>query len=168
MNPALVGRKSLRAPGHRLENGVVTLAAVMLVAAVVGAGVAQSKAPENRPLPTPSLRAVAGATVLGTTLVPAPPVSFGFRAPAVSGGTYVLHLATRSTTMPVAGSQALFAFYLDAMSRGGWTLQAKADPGSTGEWTLRWQHAATATLISFYMAPHVKLEVDVCPPDPYC
>ena len=106
--------------------------------------------------------------MLGTTLVPAPPASFGFRAPAVSGGTFVLHLATRATSIPVAGSQALFAFYLDEMSRGGWTLQAKGDPGPTGEWTLRWQHAATAALISFYTAPHVKLEVDVCPPDPYC
>jgi hypothetical protein len=168
MNPALVGRKSLRAPSRRFENGVVVLAATVLVAAVVGAGVAQSKAPENRPLPTPSLRAVAGTTALGTTLVLAPPASFGFGVPHVSGGTYVLHLADRTSSMPVARSQALFAFYLDGMSRGGWTLQAKGDPGSTGEWTLRWQHAATAALISFYTAPRVKLEVDVCPPDPYC
>jgi hypothetical protein len=168
MNPALVGRKSLRAPTRRRENSVVVLAVVVLAAAVVGAGVAQSKAPENRPIPTPSLRAVAGMTLLGTTLVPAPAASFGFRAPSVSTGTYVLHLQSRTTAMPLARSQALFAFYLDEMSRGGWTLQAKGDPSPTGEWTLRWQHAATATLISFYTAPHVKLEVDVCPPDPYC
>ncbi|MDP9223308.1 MAG: hypothetical protein M3P18_05545, partial [Actinomycetota bacterium] len=144
MNPALVGRKSLHTPARRHESGLVTVAVIGLAAAVVGLGVAQSKAPENRPLPTPSLQAVAGAATLGTTLVEAPPASFGFRPPVVSGGSYVLHLTKGAAGMSAAQAQRLFAFYLDAMSRGGWTLQAKGDPGPAGDWTLRWQHATTA------------------------
>lgn len=168
MNPVLVGRKSLRVPGHSRESGLATAAALVLAVAVVGAGVAQSSAPENRPLPTPSLRVAAGSTTIGTTLVVAPPTSFGFGSAVASGGSYLLHLPKGTPGISVERSRALFAFYLSAMSAGGWTLQAKGDPSPTGDWTLRWQHAATASLITFYTSPHVKLEVDLCPPSPYC
>lgn len=168
MNPVLVGRNRLRTSSRRPESGVITLAVMALTISLVGAGVAQSRAPENRPLPTPSLRAVAGSATLGRTLVAAPPTSFGFAPPAVKGGSYVLRLPKGGSEMTIARSQELFAFYLDTMPRGGWTLQAKGDPSPAGDWTLRWQHAATAVLISYYTSPHVKLQVDVCPPNPYC
>ncbi len=168
MHPAFVGRKYLRVPKRHWESRAVLAAIVVLSMATIGADVARFRAPENQPLPTPSLRVVAGETTLGTTAIAAPPTSFGFAPASVTGGHYVMHLAKGAPAFTLSQAQGLFAYYLDAMSRGGWTLQAKGDPAGAGDWTLRWQHASTATLISFYTAPHDKFEVDVCPPEPYC
>jgi hypothetical protein len=68
-----------------------------------------------------------------------------------------------------AKAQALLADYLTGMPPEGWTLQANSAPSPSGDWTLRWISAqGTITLVIFATAPKDRLEVDVCPPDPYC
>jgi hypothetical protein len=70
------------------------------------------------------------------------------------------------TPITAAGARALFSFYLDSMSTQGWTLLGKGDPTRDG-WTLRWQFQQQAVLLAFTTATQ-RLEVDLCPPRPYC
>lgn len=167
MDPVLIGRKGLRAPWRSRGGGIAPIALAGLLALVAGAGVLQShvRAPVVQPA---AFRPVAAVSYLAGTHVAAPPVSMGFHAPALRHGAYSFRLAKGSATLTPTQSQQLFGYFLDVMARAGWTLQAKGDPMPTGEWTLNWTLNAQTSLITMTTSPKDLLEINLCPPNPYC
>lgn len=168
MDPALIGKRRLRTTEPR-DRGIASVAGAALMAAVAVFGVLQARdqPPAGAQGPS-SLAAAPNATYLSGSLVPAPATSFGFRTPVAHRGAIILRLAGGASPLTLASSQTLFASYLSSMSAQGWTLLGKGDPSRTGEWTLRWQFKQQAALLTLTMRPTARLEVDLCPPKPYC
>jgi hypothetical protein len=167
MDPALIGKKRLVAPASR-DRGRAPAAVAGLLVAVAGFGLLQAHFPSAGPTGPSSLRAAPAVTNLAGSLVPTPAAVYGFHAPIIRAGAYVLHRGARAAPLTVPQSQTLMASYLSTMSGQGWILQAKQDPSPTGEWTLRWEFQGTVALITMTTAPKDRLEVDLCPPDLYC
>ena len=167
MDPVLIGRKDLRAPWRSRGGGVAPLALAGLLAVVAGAGVLQSHF--HPPMAPPAVfRPVAAVAYLAGTHLAAPPLSMGLHKPVLRHGAYTFRLAKGSSVLTPAQSQQMFAYFLDVMARAGWTLQATGDPTPTGEWTLNWALNTQTALITMTMTPKDLLEIDLCPPNPYC
>lgn len=167
MDPVLIGRKNLRTPWRSRGGGVAPIALAGLLALVAGAGVLQSRI--HPPAAQAAVfRPVTAVSYLSGTHVAAPPVSMGFHVPVLRHGAYTFRLAKGSPTLTPAQSQQLLAYFLDVMARAGWTLQATGDPTPTGEWTLNWTLDTQTALIIMTTSPKDLLEIDLCPPNPYC
>lgn len=167
MDPALIGRKHLLAPANR-DRGLAPHAFAVLLVAIAGFGMLQLRT-DPKPIPPARLHPVAATTYLKGALVPVPAAVYGFQAPKVHAGTYVMQRGATLRALSPAKAQALLTDYLTGMPPEGWTLQAKSAPSASGDWTLRWVSAqGTITLVTLATAPKDRLEVDVCPPDPYC
>ena len=138
-----------------------------LLALVAGAGVLQSRV-HPPPAQAAVFRPVAAVEYLAGTRVATPPTSEGFHPVVLRHGAYTFRLAKGSATLTSAQSQQLFAYFLDVMARAGWTLQATGDPTPTGEWTLNWTLNTQTALITMTTTPKDLLEIDLCPPNPYC
>lgn len=120
------------------------------------------------PLPPAAFRPVPAVALIPGTQVAAPPASMGFHVPVLRHGAYTFRLAKGSAELTPARSQELFAYFVDVMARGGWTLQATGNPTPTGEWTLNWTLDTDTALIIMTTSPKDLLEIHLCPPNPYC
>lgn len=168
MDPRLVTGKDLRVVTPRRDRGAAPAALAVLFVAVAVTGVAQTRigagsgssvaAPVD---PSP----VAGVTQITGTEVPAPPTETGLAPLRTSRG---LHVFAPQTPLARPDVLSLFGFYLDTMPAQGWTLVGKGDPRGAGDWVQRWQAGDAAALLTFTTAPRNRLEVELCPPDPYC
>ena len=165
MEPRLIGRKNLlRTPGRRYY-GPAPVALAGLVAAVGLLGFLSPRVHLGA-APTPPVLTISDASpYIPCTDVPAPPSAFGLQPMSVRGGSHIFRPASPLTA---ARSQDLFSYYLDSMSREGWTLLGKGDPSPDGTWTLAWWFRTTSATITMDTAPLDKLTVELCPPDPYC
>lgn len=149
---------------RRPRPGPAAAAFAALLALVALTGAFGAREPEVTPAGPSALLTAPGVVYLAGTQVPAPPTSFRLRQGVGRHGVIVLR---SQAPMSLAASQQLFSYYLDSMSAEGWTLLGKGDPTADG-WTLRWQFKTQAALMSLTTAPSLRLEVDLCPPQPYC
>ena len=166
MDPVLIGRHNLRAPARGWGGASVPLALASLLAIVIALGAAQGSV--HDPSGPIALRTTPTATYLPGTQVPAPPASFAFHPPSPRQGAYVMRPGKGAppTTLSAAGS--LYASYLSSMAGAGWTLVAQQVPSPAGEWTLNWRFQAQTAVVQFFMTPKPRLDVTICPPNPYC
>jgi hypothetical protein len=138
-----------------------------LLTLVAGAGALQANA---HPPPTPAavFRPVSAVSYISGTHVALPPASMGFHVPVLRHGAHTFRLAKGSAVLTTAQSQQLFSYFVDVMAKAGWALQATGNPTPTGEWTLNWTLNTQTALITMTTSPKDLLEIDLCPPNPYC
>ena len=143
------------------------LALATLFAVVLALGVAQASVHDPAVGPV-ALRTAPTATYISGTQVPAPPASFAFRTPSLRQGVHVMRPGKGAPPITLSAAGGLYASYLSSMAGAGWTLVAQQVPSPAGEWTLNWQFQSQTAVVQFFMTPKPRLDVTVCPPNPYC
>lgn len=169
MDPRLVTSKDLRVRTPRRDRGAAPAALAVLLVAVALTGVAQARLGTDTDVAAPVGPAIAsplaGVIQIAGTDVPAPPADGNMALLRTSRG---LHVFAPGSPLARPEVLSLFGFYLDAMPAQGWILVGKGDPRGAGDWVQRWQAGDAAALLTFTTAPRNRLEVELCPPDPYC
>ena len=167
MDPVLIGRHNLRAPARGWGGASVPLALASLLAIVIALGAAQASVHDPAAGPV-ALRTTPTVTYISGTQIPAPPASFAFHSPSLRQGVFVMRPGKGATPITLSGAGNLYASYLSSMAGAGWTLVAQQVPSPAGEWTLNWQFQTQTAVVQFFMTPKPRLDVTICPPNPYC
>jgi len=168
MDPRLVTSKDLRVVTPRRDRGAAPAALALLLAVVALTGAAQARIGDgDATLQAGAVRpsAAAGVTQIPGTQVPMPQAEAGLAALRAKGG---LHIFAPQSVLSRADALSLFGFYLDAMPAQGWMLAGKGDPRGAGDWVQRWEAGNAAALLTYTSSPRNRLEIELCPPDPYC